>query len=299
MPLDRVFDDTGFLRGLFEQAPGFMAVVRGPRHVFELANSAFVRTVGNRQVVGLPVAEAMPEVATQGFIALLDQVLSSGEPYVGTNVRLNLQMWADRLEERVIDFVYQPIRDAAGRVEGIFIEGVDVTERSLAAERLRIAQEAGGIGTFEWFPDTGEVIGSDEYRRIWGLPPDNEPISDEQLVRLVLPEDRPTTGPVRVAQHGNPLEYAEYRVRRPSDGQVRWLARRGEVLDGAQGLGRRYLGVAFDITQRKETEHEMLALNDRLRALFEQTAVGVLQAGVDGRIAVVNDRYCEMLGRSR
>ena len=60
-------DQTSHLEQLFEQAPGFVAVMRGPDHVFEIANAAYQRLVGNRQLVGKPVREAFPEIEETGF----------------------------------------------------------------------------------------------------------------------------------------------------------------------------------------------------------------------------------------
>lgn len=128
------------LLALFEQAPGFMAVLRGPAHVFELTNKAYLQLVGHRQIVGKPAKEALPEVAGQGFFELLDQVYNTGTPFVGNALPIKLQREPNGpLEERYVDFVYQPIRDANGVVTGIFAEGSDVTERKLAEDELRAA----------------------------------------------------------------------------------------------------------------------------------------------------------------
>ena len=128
------------LRGLFSQAPGIMAVLRGPDHVFELTNHSYMQLIGHRKVLGKSAREALPEVVGQGFFELLDRVYSSGEPFVGTALPLRLQREPEGpLEERYIDFVYQPIRDAAGAVTGIFVEGSDVTSRKLVEDELRAA----------------------------------------------------------------------------------------------------------------------------------------------------------------
>jgi len=127
-------------RTLFEQAPGFMAILRGPDHVFDLINAAYYQLVGHRQILGKAVRDALPEVIEQGFPELLNQVYTSGETYVGRAMPIKLQRERDGdLEERFIDFVYQPIRDAHGAVTGIFAEGSDVTERKWAEDELRAA----------------------------------------------------------------------------------------------------------------------------------------------------------------
>jgi len=71
------------LRALFRQAPGFMCMLRGPEHRIELANAAYMQLVGHRDILDKPVREALPETEDQGFIALLDRVYATGEPFVG------------------------------------------------------------------------------------------------------------------------------------------------------------------------------------------------------------------------
>jgi PAS domain S-box-containing protein len=127
-------------RTLFEQAPGFMAILRGPEHVFDLLNTAYYQLVGHRQILGKPLRQALPEVMGQGFPDLMNHVYTTGEPYVGHAMPIKLQREPEGpLEERFIDFVYQPIRDAHGAVTGIFAEGSDVTERKWAEDELRAA----------------------------------------------------------------------------------------------------------------------------------------------------------------
>jgi PAS domain S-box-containing protein len=126
-------------RRLFEQAPGFFAVTSGPRHVFTFANDAYRRLVGGRNVVGKTVAEALPEVAGQGFIDLLDKVYRTGKGHVGESVSILLQQpHEDAPKEFFLDFSYQAIRGADDEVIGVFVQGMDRSEgvRTLRRQRL-------------------------------------------------------------------------------------------------------------------------------------------------------------------
>ncbi len=133
--------DVERLAGLFQQAPGFMALLRGPDHVFELANPAYMELVGRRDLVGQPVRAVFQDVEGQGFFELLDSVFVSGEAYSTFGAPISLATADGATRRRLIDFVYQPIRDADGRVSGIFVQGSDVTDRE-AAEAARRASEA-------------------------------------------------------------------------------------------------------------------------------------------------------------
>ena len=130
------------LMTLFEQAPGIIAVLRGAEHVFELTNRSYQELVGKRDLVGKPVRAALPEVQGQGFFELLDQVYGSGEPFVGYAVPLRVQRAPGApLEQRFIDFIYQPIRDQHDQVVGIVVEGSDVTVRKRVEDELRAANQ--------------------------------------------------------------------------------------------------------------------------------------------------------------
>nr|WP_255636265.1 PAS domain-containing protein [Azospirillum sp. 412522] len=126
------------LRTLFRQAPSFMCVLRGPEHVFEMANDAYLKLVGHRDLMDRPAKEALPEVQGQGFFELLDRVYASGEPFVGHSMPIRVQrLPGEPLDERFLTFVYQPIKDEDGRVTGLFVEGSDVTEAKRAEGELQ------------------------------------------------------------------------------------------------------------------------------------------------------------------
>jgi signal transduction histidine kinase/ActR/RegA family two-component response regulator len=125
---------------LFEQAPVFMTVLRGPQHVFELANPEYMQLVENRPILGKPILDALPEVAAQGYVELLDKVYASGEAFSAVGAPYQYAGGADGAPmTRYLDFVYQPIKDADGKVSGIFVTGVDMTTRALAEAALRDA----------------------------------------------------------------------------------------------------------------------------------------------------------------
>jgi PAS domain S-box-containing protein len=126
------------LRRLFEQAPGFIAVLRGPLHVFDLVNEAYRQLIGHRDVVGKTVREALPEIEGQGFFELLDRVYATGEPYVGRQLRVLLQRTPGAApEERWVDLVYQPVLEEDGTVSGILAQGHDMTEQHLAQQEMQ------------------------------------------------------------------------------------------------------------------------------------------------------------------
>lgn len=127
------------LQSLFAQAPTFMAMVSGPEYRFTLVNPEYRKLIGGRDVIGMAVRDALPEVADQGFFDLLDHVFTSGEALTRNAQPILLRRQEEGpLEERFLDFVYQPIRDQDGRVAHIFVQGSDVTERVRAENHQRL-----------------------------------------------------------------------------------------------------------------------------------------------------------------
>jgi len=126
-------EETERLRSLFQQSPSFVTILSGPEHRFEIANDAYVRLIGFRDLVGKTVRDALPELKGQGFFELLDEVFATGKPHVskGRGAKLQRTPGAE-LEEVFIDFVYQPIINTNGITTGIFVEGNDVSAQHQA-----------------------------------------------------------------------------------------------------------------------------------------------------------------------
>ncbi|AJP74624.1 hypothetical protein TS85_18185 [Sphingomonas hengshuiensis] len=271
------------LRDLFQQAPGAVALLHGPDHVFEIANAAYLELIGRDDVIGKSVAEALPEVREQGFVALLDRVFAEGEAYRGTGVPIQLARGHGApLETRMLDFVYQPIRGAGGGTSDIFVQVTDVTERVAAEEALRRSEErlqlalnaSTGIGTWDWDAETGRITGDARFARLFGMRPERlaQGRSFRGVLPLIHPDDRALLRTaVRAAiRDGAPLS-VEIQVFR-ADGAVRWLLMQGRAIHDAEGRPVRFPGVSFDITERKAAEDAARATAAELREATETQA---------------------------
>ena len=120
---------------LFRHAPTFLAVLRGPAHVFELVNDAYHQLVGHRALVGMSVADALPEIRDQGFVELLDRVLETGEPFRGQEIPVQVQRTPGAPpERRILNLAYLPFVEADGTRSGIIAHGTDVTDQVVARQ---------------------------------------------------------------------------------------------------------------------------------------------------------------------
>jgi hypothetical protein len=113
---------------LFEQSPGFMAVLGGSDYRIEHANNAFIDLLGRRAQIGKSLAEALPRFTTDGVNRILNEVARTGRAYVGRSLRLSIERADASVEDVLVDVVFQPLAASDGQAPGIFVHGHNVTE---------------------------------------------------------------------------------------------------------------------------------------------------------------------------
>ncbi len=123
---------------VFAQTPACIALLRGPEHQFEYINAAYQNLFPNRQLVGRPLAEALPETVGQGFLALLNNVYRTGKTFFGNELLLSVEQPEGQPPKDVyFTFTYQAYQEN-GRTVGISIFAYDVTEQVLARQRREV-----------------------------------------------------------------------------------------------------------------------------------------------------------------
>jgi signal transduction histidine kinase len=116
------------LSDVFMQTPAAIAVLEGPTHVFTVSNPLYRELIGGRSVVGMPVRDALPEIAGQGLFEALDRVYETGETFSANAMLVHVDRNADGIAEPVyLDFVYQALLTPDNRPFGIVVFAVDVT----------------------------------------------------------------------------------------------------------------------------------------------------------------------------
>ncbi len=256
----RASEERQRLAELFEQAPTFMAMLRGTDHRIELANPSYRRLVGNRDIVGKTITEALPELTAQGYVELLDAVYRSGKPHSATEAKYAMQSAPEGpVEERYADFVYQPLRDPGGAVSGIFVQGSDVTDRVLAraahvdsearfhtlAENLpTLCWMADGTGYIFWYNSRWyEYTGSTpEQMEGWGW----QSVHDQKQLPVILERWRASLATGERFEMVFPL--------RGVDGEFRPFLTRVVPLRDPTGSIIRWFGTNTDISQQLAAE---------------------------------------------
>lgn len=303
----RTVADRERLQQMFEQSPTFTATMVGPDHVFEMANPAYLDLVGGRNVVGKSVREALPDIQGQGFYELLDQVFQSGEPHVGLGTLVLIDRGSGP-EERFVDFVYQPMLDATGKVSGILVQGSDVTERfeteeqlSQSEDRLRLATESANIGTWDFNPITGELRWDARCKELFGLPPEAN-ITYDRFLEGLHPEDREKTDhAVKVALlPAGPGGYdVRYRTIGLEDGVERWIAAKGRAVFGGAGKDRiatRFIGTVLDISEQVRTDQRLREEGETLEILNRTGSAIAGELDLEKVVQLVTDAGVQLTG---
>ena len=267
---------------MFEQAPGFMTLLSEPGHIFQLTNAAYQRLIGQRLVIGKSVREALPELEGQGIFELLDRVSETGEPYIGRKIKVALRNAETGIaEERILDFVYQPIRAKDGRMTSIFVQGTDVSELSFANAALQLREdhlrsilatvpdamividEQGFVQSFSTAAEmlfgykSGEVIGQNVSLL---MPSPYREEHDAYLQRYL------TTGERRIIGLGRTVTG----LRKDGSTFPMELA----VGEMHPGTGRFFTGFCRDLTERHRTEARMQEQQQELLHMARFTALG-------------------------
>lgn len=316
---DAGFGGLGLMRQLFASLPAAVAYVAGPELVFQFANEEYRQLFGGRDLIGLPLCEALPELAGQGRFEILDRVVETGEPFQGRESELWIRRQGGEPERTFLDFVYQPILDDAGSVAGVLLFGTDVTahvrdrrrlemvagQLALTEERYRTLFETLPLGVIHYRKDRSIIEANPAAGEILGLVRDamgTWPV--DRTRRAVVHEDGSPYEvdelPVMVAlRTGAVVPDEVVGVPHGGTGELRWL-RVTAVPDARdeQGRPQRVYAILADITEQHRAESTLREGTKLLGRLRDANILGMVAANEQGAYDA-NDAFLDIVGYSR
>lgn len=269
-------------------------------------NAAFCRLVGRsaEDLLGRSVSEAThPEDREANFAAF--RRIARGE--LATYEAEKRYLRPDG-SIRWARFSSALVRDSSGRPLRTVAVAQDITERKEAEAalreseaRLRLAQEAGGAGLWDWDLRSGRIFWSAQRNRIWGREPDTADPSFATFLAAVHPEDRARVEAEVLATLRDPSARTyqdEFRVPQP-DGSVRWILGKGEVLrDPITGEALRLIGVCLDVTERRVAEEGLRESEARFRAMADNAPVMIWVTDPTGTCTFLSRSWYEFTGQT-
>ncbi len=289
------------LRMMVEQTPGFSALLEGPDHVFTMANQAYLRLVGNREIIGKPVIEALPEVVGQGFLELLDRVYETGSAISGMTAPVWLESGANAAPDlHYLDYIYQPVRDRSGALAGIYVQGTDVTEQVIARKaleeseaRFRLVAESAPVMLWMGDQDGRCIYLNRAQREFWGTPDD---LSAFDWSTTVHPADREAlVGPFGEGMRTRTGFTAEARYRR-ADGTWRTLLTDARPRFSVEGEFIGMIGVNVDVSEQRQAEAEQHKERRRLEILNSSGAAIAAELDPEKIVQTVTDAGVALTG---
>jgi PAS domain S-box-containing protein len=279
------------LLSLFEQSPVGIAMIHRDGLRFTMANPFYGVLVGRetKDIIGKTLFEALPEIDGQGFDKLLEGVIQTGVPFISREQAVDIS-FDGVLKTIYVDLAYQPQRDTAGNIIGVFVVATDLTEQVLGRKKIEETQtflqgaiELAELGTYVIDLKTGSLQYSDRLKQWFGLNL-QEPVTFEKVFTAISPADLPS---VIEAAHGavEPGSTGRYNLEYALDeekaGDARILHTQGQVLYDESGKPKTLIGIVQDVTEQRQIKltlerkvqqrtQELEAANEEYLAINEE-----------------------------
>jgi PAS domain S-box-containing protein len=292
--------DTNSLKmgEILSNAPVAIALLSGSDHHFSYANELFLRATGCADIgsyLGVPASECLANLEPSGVFEFLKEVWRTGVTYKGHDFKV----CQGGVDERYFDFTFQPVLDVDKKVAGVLVLAVDVSERArsnqfLAASemRLRLAQQAAQIGSWEWDPVEDTRILSEQTHRMFGTDPNADQAEVFRVwTQRIARTDWPNVNLAMAECQRTGVLDLEYRYDHPEMG-LRHHHTKGRRMMGNS----RFFGVVSDITDRKRLEQSLSRQEAEFRSLADAMPQLVWIGEADGSIHWFNQRWYDYTG---
>ena len=265
-------------RAIFDSALAAIAVI-DERGMIQSLNPAAIRIFGYEldDIIGNNISMLMPEAIAAKHDSYLARYKMIGKRAIigigreveglrkdGTTFPIDLTIAEWKQDGKT--YYTGIMRDITARMEAL-------EELAQSEERLRLAQDATGIGSFDWNLVTGEIIGSEGYYRITGSDREKTDIADV-LSSVAHEDDRERV--TSIVQNSNASGNATDVECRLIDakGAPRWVKSLAKTIHDANGEPVRRIGILIDITDRKVAEEILRKSEERLRVALASGRFG-------------------------
>ncbi|MDH7502839.1 MAG: PAS domain S-box protein [Verrucomicrobiota bacterium] len=252
------------------------------------------------EVIGRPLTDFLTADSRAKFERLFPQFRDDNK-----TASSELEFRCKNGEVRTIEVRGVFAHDDEGRPSHSHCLLADVTERSEAQkqlqqsqERLAMAIESTGLGTWDWDLVTGKIVWGGHHARLFGLRPDEFNGAYECFEARLHPEDKElVSDAIKRALENRHAYECEYRVIWP-DGSVHWILGHGRFTYDSDGRAVRMVGVVRETTQQRLAQDRLKESEQRFRSLYDNSVMGLYRTTPDGRIVMANPALVRLLGYS-
>lgn len=292
---------------LLMNAPAVIAVLSGPDHTYELANNMYMETIGpSRQIIGKTIKEALPELESQGIYKLLDNVYTTGQPFIANE----LEIWLDRLQTGILEsvyfnFIYQPIRDHQGKIVQILVHAIDISQSVKERKRAEKSEEQ-----FRSFVQNAPIPIGIYIGREMRIQNANEAIlktweKDESVIGKTFREALPELEGQsffdkldKVYMTGESYEAVEEKILLMRNGKLSttYYSFTYKALRDENGQIYGVINTALEVTEQVKSRQKLAEAEETLRNAIEVAKLGAWQTNILTGESIFSDRIKEWYG---
>lgn len=290
---------------ILAHAPAMICTIKGPDHIFEVANENYLDLIGRRDILGKPVREVLPEAENQGFLDILDNVYKTGTPFIGNELLLKVDIGENESKNSYLNFVYQPTTDENGQVNGIFVHAIDVTEQVVARKELEESglQLRNLIDTLPAIIWIGDVNGQSTYlNKNWFeyTGQTKEEAKGIGWLNATHPDDREKALKIIKEAHAAKIPFSVYFRIKNKENEYRWVIDKGTPKFDVRGEFQGMVGTVLDVHEEKLKEQLIKENEHRIRTIVEESTTATsVYVGPEMRIEMANDEMVRIMGKSR
>ncbi len=261
--LDQLAESESRFRGLFEQAPLGMCLLRGREQIIEAANDNILQIWGYKreEIIGLSQYFVRPELKGQDVLERIDEVFVTGETKRNTDFKVMLRNMDGSPREAVVNSVYHPLKDVSGSVIGVMMITDEITDQYKAAQQNKQTQEkfqqavdAALLGTWYFDIATETFVPSHRVKELFGYDA-NDDMPYLEAIKQINDEYRESVlNDIRVAYQNRKGFDVEFLISTLHSNNTRWLKLTGKIYSSSEGKPEQFSGIALDITERKLDE---------------------------------------------
>jgi len=295
------------LYNFFMQASGSFCVLKGSEHIFEFANPSYCHLIGNRDPIGKKIREVLPELKSQGFFEILDDVYRTGKPFIGKEMPISLNQKGGGQKERFLNFNYEAFTNSKGEIDGILVFAYDITEQVLAQNTIRESEQKyrrlmSGlpIAIYTCNKEGYIQLYNDAAAKLWGRNPE---LGKEMWCGSwkifatdgsLMPLDE---CPMAVALKEDRIIHTELIVER-QDGSRCSIIPYPQTIHDAHGEIIGAINTLVDITERVKTKKAMQKNVEMMNELYmNATAFVCILRGKEYEYELVNPAYQKLYGK--
>lgn len=255
-----MYRNMSLLNDIVDNTPLPIAVYSGNELKIELANTAMIKTWGKGDnVIGKNYLDVLPEIRKDDFFNQAITAMKTGIPFHCKNKKVDLVI-DGILKTHYFNYSFIPLIDPDGNIYGVMNTGIDITDLYLAKqqiqssdERLRIAIESSGMGTYEIDLATREIKTCGNFNSIWST---NEDMSNEELIAKLHPEDLAVRE--KAHQDAEVTGKISYETRIVHDDKsIKWARITGKIIKDENGKPTTIIGIIQDINEQRKFEEEL------------------------------------------